>query len=56
MNWQIRQANIDTPELEKLLKVGWDPFAVSNQGVKVWLKKQIETRGRKPKPGKKNGD
>ena len=49
--WKIERTNFDSEELKRLLNKGWEPFAVSNQGVKVWLKKEIKTRQK----GKKNG-
>jgi len=44
--WKVSHARVDSTELEEFLKKGWEPFAVSNQGIKIWLRKQVISKGK----------
>jgi hypothetical protein len=49
IHWKRKSVHIDSPEEVKLLKQGYEPFAVSNQGVKVHYRKSYEEGRGRPK-------
>lgn len=49
IKWKRVSVHIDSEEEKTLLKQGYEPFAISNQGVIVHLKKSYEEGRGRPK-------
>jgi hypothetical protein len=42
--WQMARCDVESPEIEKLLKHRWEPFAISDFAVStmIWFRRRVD--------------
>jgi hypothetical protein len=48
VSWDITSCQIKSPEADRLLTLGWEPFSISNDD-KVWLRKEVTAKEKREK-------